>query len=90
MPDPIYPTGLTEPLKVDPAALADLDDGTAVLTRPIGQEQPVGLLLLVKGRWHAVGTAESYGQKELAADEDALAVLRGENEYWVLPLPSRP
>lgn len=87
MPDHIYPASLPEPLKVDPAALADLDDGAAVLTRPIGREQPVGLILLAKGRWHAVGTTSSYGQDELAADEDALALLRAENEYWVLPLP---
>lgn len=90
MPDHIYPTGLPEPLKIDPAALADLDDGTAVLTRPHGREQPVGLLLLARSRWHAVGTTQSYGQQELAANEEGLALLRSENEYWVLPLPSRP
>lgn len=90
MPDHIYPTGLPEPLKIDPAALSDLDEGAAVLTRPVGQEQPVGLLLLAKGRWYAVGTTSSYGQADLAADEEGLALLRDTSEYWVLPLPSRP
>ncbi len=87
MPDHIYPTGLPEPLKIDPAALADLDDGAAVLTRPVGQQEPVGLLLLARGRWHAVGTAASYGQDELVADCEGLELLRSTSEYWVLPLP---
>ncbi|MEV4902373.1 hypothetical protein AB0K08_13650 [Citricoccus sp. NPDC055426] len=89
MADAILPRALPQPLKIDPAALADLPEGAVVYSKSKAAPHAVGVMILAKGRWAADGRTQTVPQSDLSDDSnlDVIEELRDTVDFWVLPLP---